>query len=228
MRTEKIHMFIRLTKINSAPSRLFLLSLLLGLSYTAQGADLSGKALVTQGNGRGATACQTCHGKRGMGNADAGYPYLAGLPAAYIENQLNAFKTGRRKNSVMKPMASALSKKEMSTVAAYYANLDNPLLDNPADQSTAAGNPPDLLQNGKWQAGMPACYSCHGPKGHGIPPHFPPLAGQPYDYLKNQLIAWKQGKRVNDPVKLMQSVARALTREEIDMLARYLSRQDTP
>jgi len=201
---------------------LFIIPLAMAGDLLAAGPD--GKTISLQGNGRGAIACSSCHGQQGEGNASAGYPYLAGLPAAYIENQLRGFKQGSRSNTMMQPMASSLSAQEITALADYYSGLDNPKLN--ATDAPPAGDYPlgaALARDGKWQAGVPGCFRCHGPTGQGVTPHFPPLVGQPYQYLVNQLQAWQKGLRHNDPLGLMQSVSQQLSRKEIEALGHYLA-----
>ena len=41
-------------------------------------------------------ACAPCHGAQGQGTKDVYFPRLAGKPAGYLYNQLEAFKDGRR------------------------------------------------------------------------------------------------------------------------------------
>src|ERR1700758_1718420 len=41
-------------------------------------------------------ACAPCHGAQGEGTKDVYFPRLAGKPAGYLFNQLEAFKDGRR------------------------------------------------------------------------------------------------------------------------------------
>jgi cytochrome c553 len=55
--------------------------------------------------------------------------------------------------------------------------------------------------------------------------HFPPLAGQPSNYLASQLKAWKQGQRRNDPLGLMQHIAEKLDDSEISAVADWFAAQ---
>jgi cytochrome c553 len=50
------------------------------------------------------------------------WPNLAGQHAAYLVKQLEAFKSGARKDPVMSPMAAPLSKQDMENLAAYFAS----------------------------------------------------------------------------------------------------------
>jgi thiosulfate dehydrogenase len=54
---------------------------------------------------------------------------------------------------------------------------------------------------------------------------FPGIAGQHADYLKAQLLAWRDGKRSEDPLGMMASVAKQLTESEIDALAAWYAAQ---
>jgi cytochrome c553 len=67
--------------------------------------------------------CAGCHGPSGAGNEALKYPKLAGLDAAYIEEQLHAFKSGARDNATMKAMTAGLNDADMENLAAYIATL---------------------------------------------------------------------------------------------------------
>lgn len=82
--------------------------------------------LVSQGNGRGAPPCQSCHGAYGAGQAAAGFPRLAGLDAAYLARQLAGYAAGTRAHAVMQPIARALSADEQQAIATYYSRLPVP------------------------------------------------------------------------------------------------------
>jgi cytochrome c553 len=69
--------------------------------------------------------CASCHGANGLGVGVA-FPPVAGQSAPYITNQLNAWRSGARKNDPMGLMASVASRmdaKQIEAVAAYYAGL---------------------------------------------------------------------------------------------------------
>jgi cytochrome c553 len=56
--------------------------------------------------------------------ARAATPILDGLPEAYLRQQLNAFKSGRRANDINQQMRNAahqLSEQEVDILAKYYA-----------------------------------------------------------------------------------------------------------
>jgi len=67
-----------------------------------------------------AGACAGCHGETGVSKLP-GTPSLAGLDPKYLAAAMKAYKSGQRKNDVMKPMAAALSDADLANVALYYA-----------------------------------------------------------------------------------------------------------
>jgi cytochrome c553 len=73
-------------------------------------------------------ACAQCHGPGGSG-VGAQFPPLAGLPAAYIAEQLQGWKAGNRPPgplALMSDIAKKLSDAEVSAVASYYEKLAAP------------------------------------------------------------------------------------------------------
>lgn len=185
-----------------------------------------GRAIAQKGIGSVAP-CISCHGANGEGMAPAGFPYLAGMSAQYLQEQLDHFADETRKQPVMAPMAKGLSEPQRAAVAAYYASLD-PVFDKTGlsayDNTYPKGDRGAwLAQRGDEQQQIPACVQCHGPGGIGVSPNFPPLAGQAESYLKNQLMAWKSGSRGEDSHGLMAHLARKLTDEQIADVSRFFS-----
>ena len=64
-----------------------------------------------------ATACFTCHGTDGK--SPGAIPSLHGKTAAYIEEQLKAFKADRRKATLMNRIAKGYSDGEIKAIAKY-------------------------------------------------------------------------------------------------------------
>ena len=195
------------------------LLLLLGNAYA-----LDGKKIFTEGGSQpGAMPCVACHGADGLGLAAAGFPRLAGLPAAYVRKQLTDFSSGARSNPVMQPLAKALTEAEIAAVSQAVAAMPFPA---PATvpRSEMPGNAAQKLAlQGAWERQIPACVSCHGPAGVGVGDAFPALAGQPAAYLAAQLTAWQNGTRRNDPNDLMGHIAKSLTLEEVQGVAHYFA-----
>ncbi|TAL90739.1 MAG: cytochrome c4 [Rhodanobacter sp.] len=187
-------------------------------------------AIARQGNGKGAPPCMACHGADGAGQAATGNPRLAGLHAAYLRKQLDDFASGARESTVMKPAASALSEDERQALARYYSKLPLPPgLAKPETPMPLADSVGAVLATrGDWSRDVPGCVQCHGPAGVGVGTHFPPLAGQSATYIAAQLKAWQNGARHNDPLQLMQHLAKALSAQEIDAVATWFAAQPLP
>ncbi|SFD87333.1 c-type cytochrome [Massilia yuzhufengensis] len=72
---------------------------------------------------KGVAACASCHGAT-AGGIPAQYPRLSGQHQDYTYAQLDAFKTGTRKNSAqMTTLTQRMSPEEMKAVADYIAGL---------------------------------------------------------------------------------------------------------
>ncbi|WP_078121883.1 c-type cytochrome [Thiosocius teredinicola] len=67
--------------------------------------------------------CAGCHGPTGAGNEALKYPKLAGRDAAFVKEQLLAFKSGKRDNATMKAMTAGLNDADIDNLAAYVATL---------------------------------------------------------------------------------------------------------
>lgn len=185
---------------------------------------LEGNKIFTAGGSQpGAMPCVACHGADGLGMAAAGFPRLAGLPAAYLRKQLEDFKRASRSHPVMEPVAKALTDAEIDAVSQALAAMPAPA-PTLAQRSEMPSNPAQKLAlQGAWERQIPACVSCHGPAGSGVGDAFPPLAGQPAAYLKAQLLAWQGGTRHNDPNDLMGHIAKSLTADEVQSVAEYFA-----
>jgi len=64
--------------------------------------------------------CAACHGADGN-SATGDFPKLAGQHYDYLVKSLREYKTGKRKNAIMAPMAAPLSERDMDDLAAYYS-----------------------------------------------------------------------------------------------------------
>ncbi|WP_076592100.1 c-type cytochrome [Herminiimonas arsenitoxidans] len=69
------------------------------------------------------------------------------------------------------------------------------------------------------------CAACHGADFNTpIDPAYPKLAGQPKDYLKHALVAYKRGNGVSNGRSnaIMGPLSSALSSQDIDNIAAYL------
>ena len=85
----------------------------------------------------GVAACIACHGARGVGNAPAGWPRLAGQHKDYIAQQLRRWRTGAENtleenpegrtndgdSRIMRDVAYRMTDREIDAVANFIAGL---------------------------------------------------------------------------------------------------------
>jgi cytochrome c553 len=70
-----------------------------------------------------ALMCQACHGMDGLSKTpDA--PNIAGQIESYITLQLQAFKSGARKNDAMSVVVQPLSDADIDDLAAYFSAIE--------------------------------------------------------------------------------------------------------
>jgi cytochrome c553 len=201
--------------------------LVLGFSAGTLAAELRGDA--TAGSAK-AAVCTACHGLNGN-SADAALgPVIAGQNAAYVREQVTRIKNGMRVAPLMQPMVKDLSEQDIADVAAFFST------------QTPAGHEADpsywkagqkLYRSGDAARGIPACTSCHGPLGRGVPAAgYPALQAQYAVYTVKQLDGYANatrytkdaaGKPQSGPnAPIMATIAARLTAEDRRNLASYI------
>ncbi|MBY0238792.1 MAG: cytochrome c4 [Burkholderiaceae bacterium] len=178
-----------------------------------------GATLYADGdNARGLPACVSCHGASGNSTIAAN-PKLSGQPEAYLYKQLVNFAGPSRNNPVMTTYAKMLTDEEKKNISAY--------LSTQATKAGAAKNK-DTVELGKkiYRGGIaeknvPACASCHGPAGSGVPALYPRLAGQHQDYTSAQLTAFRGEGRKNSAE--MTTISKRLSDDEIKAVSDYVA-----
>jgi cytochrome c553 len=91
--------------------------LILGL-FLALPAAAGGNAAA--GNEK-SQVCAACHSPDGN-STNPEFPKLAGQEADYLYHALADYKSGARKNAIMKGQVENLSKQDMQDLAAWYAS----------------------------------------------------------------------------------------------------------
>ena len=66
-----------------------------------------------------AAACANCHGTNGV--SQPGMPRLAGQPRAYLEQQMQDFRAGKRPATIMHQIAKGYSDEQIGALAAYLS-----------------------------------------------------------------------------------------------------------
>ncbi|MGB6187467.1 MAG: c-type cytochrome [Aeromonas molluscorum] len=194
------------------------LALMVGVTGMAQA---TGDAAAGQTK---SAVCAACHGPDGNSPADI-YPKLTGQHASYIKKQLVELKAAASGNTgraspIMGAMALPLSEQDMDDLAAYFSSQQITPVAVP-DEVVAAGKA--LYMGGDMSRGLPACASCHGPRGAGVEQaKYPSLSGQHPAYIKAQLEGFRAATRDNDPNGMMRDIAKKLTDQDIDILSKYV------
>ena len=73
-------------------------------------------------------ACMSCHGPNsagmpGGGSAILAFPRLGGQHKAYVVEQMKAFQSGQRENSIMADIANRMSEEELNAVGNFIQGL---------------------------------------------------------------------------------------------------------
>lgn len=164
--------------------------------------------------------CQGCHGEVGV-SIEGMAPKLAGQYAIYIEKQVHNFQSGIRMHEIMSAVAQTVSDDDLPDIAAYFASREKMKGDGHKNEVGEK-----LFLHGDMSRMMVACVNCHGENGKGKSPSnpvFPVIGGQHKDYLRGQLINFRDGDRGNSPGGVMNIITQKLTDEELDALADYVS-----
>lgn len=189
---------------------------------SAWAAEPAAKPDIAKGQKIASQVCAACHGADGNSPAPTN-PHLAGQFPEYLQKQLVNFKTAQkgeeRESPIMKPMAMPLSADDMRDVAAYYASQKPRAGEAKSKETLELGR--KLYRGGDIARGLPACASCHGATGAGIPAQYPRLAGQYPEYAEAQLKAFRSGVRANDANKVMRTIASKMNDLEIRAVSDY-------
>jgi len=193
------------------------LAALFATSVMADEAKGPAKPDLAKGASISATVCAACHtsdGSRGIPTN----PILQGQHADYLVKQLTEFKSGKRDNAIMKPMASTLSDDDMRNVAAFYASKTAKPGQSKNKATVALGE--KIWRGGIAEKAVPACAGCHGPAGAGIPAQYARLGGQHAEYVSAELGLFRSGKRANSPQ--MATIAARMSDAEIAAVSDYV------
>ena len=192
----------------------------LGLNSLAMANEPAKAGDAVKGKALSAT-CGGCHGADGN-SVNPDWPKLAGQGSAYLEKQLNDYRSGKRNDPTMTAMAKGIaSDHDVVDLAAFYAG-EKAKAGTANKDKVVVGEA--IYRGGVMSSGVAACAACHGPTGTGNEAaKFPGVAGQHAKYTIAQLKAFKSGKRSNDTGKMMRNIAKNMTDAEMDAVAEYIS-----
>ncbi len=161
-----------------------------------------------------AEVCQACHGAQGV-SEDPAIPSLAGQQDKFLQWQLVFFRSGRRANEIMGPIAAELSDEDVRNIGAYFASL-------PRGPAPVADTDPALRKAGQALAEQHRCAACHADTFVGKQAA-PGIAHQHKDYLIKALTDYRSGARPSTGVAAMTEAASGLSDDDIVALAQYLA-----
>lgn len=176
------------------------------------GANAAADDLVQYG------VCVSCHGAHGEGRPELGTPRIGDLEAAYVAEQLRAFRDGQRGAH-----PDDLAAKPMVAVA---RGLNDEIVDRLA-KFTAALEPEHRAKGPAAAAGArvyAGCKICHGADARGDAKRSAPsLVFQDASYLARQLRNYRDGRRVSTILAVQMAVfAKDLSDAQIDDVVAYI------
>jgi cytochrome c553 len=160
-----------------------------------------------------AEPCQACHGAQGI-SENPTIPSLAGQQSNFLQWQLVFFRSGRRANEIMGPLAADLSDEDVRNLGAYFASL-------PRGGVPATDADPALREKGKQVAAQHRCANCHG-DNYGGKQAAATIAHQHKDYLVKALSDYRSNARPSTGVAAMTEAASGLSDDDILALAHFL------
>ncbi len=84
------------------------------LAAQAQGPARVGQPLTSQ--------CAACHGVQGLSTLPNA-PHLAGQPWQYLEEQLQLYRSGKRRHEIMNLLAKPLTDQQIQDIATWYSSI---------------------------------------------------------------------------------------------------------
>jgi sulfide dehydrogenase cytochrome subunit len=171
--------------------------------------------------------CAACHGKGGA-STESAIPIIGGYSSKYVVESLRAFKkkirsctetsipSGPKKGTKtdMCKVATELSDSDLDAVAKHLASQKFVRAKQPFDAAKAKkGEPVYKLR----------CQKCHEDNGASPDEDNGILAGQWTGYVRDQLVAFRTGKRPIDD-KMKQRLDR-VNKEEEDLLVHFFASQ---
>ena len=171
--------------------------------------------------------CSSCHGERGV-SANPLVPRLAGQPYTLIEDNLLAFRAGKRSCSparadgspaaalaqTMCALVRDLGDREIASLAEYFSAQAFV----PAQQDFD----PQLAARGAALHRQLGCERCHADGGSQTLGMAPVLAGQWTPFLRRALGAVREGTRRGP--KMMNEPLRSLGEKELEALLNFYAR----
>lgn len=188
--------------------------------------------------------CAGCHGEFGQGGSEGEYPRLAGLPAAFIAQQLVLFRDRSRQNLAMVEYIDhrQMPDADIANISVYLAGIELPSKLPPTDESAPGFDAYQRLLDSKRVVQIPEtegdserggklyrreCRSCHGADGRGDDNDaVPMLAGQYTSYLWRQVDKYIDGRRIHDRESEDEELLAAFDGDQIQDIFAFVATLD--
>jgi cytochrome c553 len=159
--------------------------------------------------------CLSCHGPDGN-STTPGIPSIAGQPKLFIETQLVLMREELRPAPQMLPLVKGMKDAEITRLAEHFSRL-------PAKSMATGPTDPKLLKQGAARAKALRCGVCHT-ADFGGQNQIPRLAGQREEYLRSEMLAYRDGNRKGGDT-IMAAALYGVKDDEIKALAHFLARR---
>jgi cytochrome c553 len=156
-----------------------------------------------------AEPCAKCHGKDGN-SPTPGIPSLAGQQPGYLVIAMQEYLNRERKTSAMHLIMPKLRKRDMESLALYFASQPQAPRGGEPIGNAAAGEPLTAV-----------CGGCHGSHGISSDSATPSLAGQDARYLVGAIKAYRTTRQRES----MRMYVSKLSERDIDNIAAFYSSQ---
>lgn len=188
--------------------------------------------------------CAGCHGEYGQGGNQGEYPRIAGMPAAFIAEQLLLFRDRTRSNLAMVEYVDhrQMPDEDIAHISVYLAGLELPSRLPPVDETAPGFDSYQRLLDTKRVVQIPhaegdtargerlyrrECGACHGADGMGkLDEAIPLIAGQYTNYLWRQVDKYIARERIHDKDAPDDELLAAFSRDEIRDILAYVSTLD--
>lgn len=157
-------------------------------------------------------SCDTCHSASEPSDA----PLIAGQTEAYLRNVMRQYAEGAREGKTMTKAMKKYDADQIDSLARHYAQMKW--------TSAKTATKPDLVARGKALHDA-RCATCHASGGRKSDSDMPRLAGQPMEFIENEIKRY-QDQAVKLPNQFMRSVVKSLSAEEVSALANYYASQN--
>jgi cytochrome c553 len=158
-----------------------------------------------------AAACVKCHGEEGNSRTP-GVPSLAGQQPHYLVTAVQEYHRGERRTAPMEKILRDVSRRDLESLALYFASRTPAQRPAPSRGDPTAGEPQTAM-----------CGGCHGPNGVSRDAATPSLAAQDPQYLVKSIRAYRTSRQHWG----MQRFVAGLSDKDIDNISAFYAVQQS-